>query len=115
MPWAFRFPATEGATVDVSLDSLPWRDLQALAKKYSSVAPSWMSYKDYPLAIAATDLDAFSELRQLAATSAGIEIAPLGDTAADAERALEELVEVDDDRPANWTDGNPQTGSPATT
>lgn len=115
MPWAFRFPAAEGATVDVSLDSLPWRDLQALAKKHADVAPSWMSYKDFPLAIAATDLDAFSALRALAAQSAGLEVPPLGDTAADAERAMAELVEVDDDRPANWSDGNPLTDAQATT
>jgi len=115
MPWVFRFPAAEGSsTVDVSLDSLPWRDLQALAKKHSDVAPSWLSYKDFPLAIAATDLDAFSALRELAAKSAGLEVAPLGDTAADAEKAMAELVEVDDDRPANWEDGNPLTDAQAT-
>ena len=44
-----------------------------LAKKHSDVAPSWLSYKDFPLAIAATDLDAFSALRELAAKSAGLE------------------------------------------
>lgn len=108
MPWAFRFPAADGLnTVDVHLDGLPWRELQALAKKHASVAPSWMSYKDYPIAIAASDLDAFAELRELAAKSAGLEVPPLGDTAADAERAMAELVEVDDDRPANWEDGTP--------
>lgn len=115
MGWAFRLPATEGATVDVRLDDLPWRDLQALAKKHAAVAPSWLSFKDYPIAIAATDLDAFSDLRALAAKSAGLDVPPFGDTAADAEKALTELVELPDDLPTMWDNANPPVGDPTTT
>lgn len=124
MPWAFRF-AKDGGTVGDStdepssfvespLDHLPWRELQALAKKYQSVAPMWMTWKDYPLAIGAQDLDAFQELRALAAQAVGVTIEPLGDSKADAEKVLLELVEIGDDLPTDWADGVPQAGSQAT-